>query len=101
MELETNNNKISVSLSFHIVAFFSSVTLTFFWQELIKTHDVRKCRDNTLHRKQQVAKDKKYARLLAAKDVKHAKLQVAKDKEYSQFIACKDAEHDKIVTDLH
>ena len=101
MELETNNNKISVSLSFHIVAFFSSVTLTFFWQELIKTHDVRKCRDNKLHRKKQVAKDKKYGRLLAAKDVKHAKLQVAKDEEYLQFIACKDAEHDKIVTDLH
>jgi len=101
LELETNNNKISVSLSFHIVAFFSSVTLTFFWQELIKTHDVRKCRDNKLHRKKQVAKDKKYARLLAAKDVKHAKLQVAKDEEYSQFIACKDAVHDKIVTDLH
>ena len=53
-------------------------------------HDVRKCRDNKLHRKQQVAKDKKYARLLAAKDVKHAKLQVAKDEEYSQFIARKD-----------
>ena len=30
LELETNNNKISVSLSFHIVAFFSSITLTFF-----------------------------------------------------------------------
>ena len=30
LELETKNNKISVSLSFHIVAFFSSVTLTFF-----------------------------------------------------------------------
>ena len=51
--------------------------------------------------KRQVVKDKKYVRLLAAKDVKHAKLQVAKDEEYSQFIACKDAEHDKIVTDLH
>ena len=101
LELETKNNTISVHLSFHIVAFFSSVTLTFFWQELIKTHDVRKCRDNKLHRKKQVAKDKKYARLLAAKDVKHAKLQVAKDEEYSQFIARKDAEHDKIVTDLH
>ena len=63
-------------------------------------HDVQKCRDNKLHRKKQVAKDKKYARLLAAKDVKHAKLQVAKDEEYSQLIACKDAEHDKIVTEL-
>jgi hypothetical protein len=101
LELETKNNKISVSLSFHIVAFISSVPLTFIWQELINTHDVRKCRDNKLHRKKQVAKDKKYARLLAAKDVKHAKLQVAKDEEYSQFIARKDAEHDKIVTDLH
>ena len=30
VELETNNKKISVSLSFHIVAFFSSITLTFF-----------------------------------------------------------------------
>ena len=102
LELEIKSNEINVSPPFHIVAFLPSFTHTTFLQELIKKHDnTRMCRDKKLHRKQQVAKDKKYARLLAAKEVKHAKRQAAKDEKYSELIANRAAEHDKIVTDLH
>ena len=45
--------------------------------------------------------DKKYSRLLAAKDVKHSKQQVAKDDECSRLLADKDVKHEKLLEQFH